>query len=197
MHRTTQLGRHEIRRRSAIPVTDPERTLIDLGGVASCEAVEAALDHLLATRLTTLVRIRDRLEELTGPGWRGTKILGALVDERSPGDGYGESLLETKLYRVLRSAGLPLPQRQVTIIDGDRFIGRVDMAYPDRRLILEAQSFKHHSSRQAWTADLIKRRDLHVLGWRVIEVTWHDVTDGRSGFVTKMRKVLGQLSLLG
>lgn len=71
------------------------------------------------------------------------------------------------------------------------------MAYPDQRLILEAQSFKHHSSRQAWTADLLRRRNLHTLGWRVMEVTWHDVTEGPSDFVTKLRRFLGELSLLG
>lgn len=197
VHRTTRLGPHEIRHRFSIPVTDPERTLVDLSAVAPREIAEAALDHLLAQRLTTVERIKGRIAELDGPGWRGTKHLNALIEERSACGGPAESMLETKLYRLLRAARLPLPQRQVSIFDGKRFIGRVDLAYPDRRLILEAQSYRHHSSRRAWTRDVHRRRDLQLLGWRVIEVTWHDVTAGRKEFVEKLRRLLGEMSLLG
>lgn len=197
VHRTSRLGAHEIRQRASIPVTDPERTLVDLSAVASRELAEAALDHLLAQRLTTLERIKGRIVELEGPGRRGTKHLTALLDERSPREGSAESMLETKLYRLLRAAKLPLPQRQVAIFDGKRPVGRVDLAYPDRLLIIEAQSYRHHSSRQAWTKDVQRRRDLHLLGWRVIEVTWHDVTAGRAEFMEKMRRLLGEMSLLG
>jgi very-short-patch-repair endonuclease len=196
VHRTTRLGAHEVRHRGSIPVTDPERTLVDLSAVASREVAEAALDHLLAQRFTTVERIKGRVAELDGPGWRGTKHLKALLVERSRGDGSAESMLETKLYRLLRSARLPLPQRQVSIYDGRRLIGRVDLAYPHARLILEAQSYRHHSSRRAWTKDVRRRRDLHLLGWRVVEVTWYDVTAGRAEFIEKMRRLLGEMSLL-
>lgn len=194
-HRTTRLDRAEIRRRESIAVTDPERTLINLGAVVDRDSVEVALDYFLAKRLTTLERIDDRLEKLNGPGWRGTKKVRALVDMREPHDGCGESPLETKLFQVLRKGRIPLPERQVVIRDGNRFVGRVDFAYPQIRLIVEAQSYKHHSSRKAWTRDVMRRRELHLLGWRVLEVTWHDVTIGREDFLRKLRKLLGKASL--
>ena len=196
VHRTIRLEAHEVRHRVSIPVTDPERTLVDLSAVASREIAEAALDHLLAQRFTTVERIKGRVAELDGPGWRGTKHLKALLEERSQCDGSAESMLETKLFQLLRSASLPLPQRQVRIFDGGHFIGRVDLAYPHARLVLEAQSYTHHASRASWTKDINRRRDLHLLGWRVIEVTWHDVTEGRKDFVEKLRRLLGEMSLL-
>jgi very-short-patch-repair endonuclease len=195
VHRTTQLERNEVRRRSSIAVTDPERTLIDLGAVVPRDSVELALDHFLANRLTTLARIEDRLSALHGSGWRGKKKLRSLLEARRPEERSAESALETKLFQVLRGERLALPERQVVICDGSNFIGRVDLAYPAAKLVLEAQSYQHHSSRRAWTADVIRRRDLHVLGWRVVEVTWHDVTVGRREFVSKLRALLNELSL--
>jgi len=193
-HQTSRLERSEIRRRPSIPVTDPERTLIDLAAVVDRDSVEVALDHLLSNRFTTVDRIERRLRVLDGPGWRGTRKVRSLLELRRPEDGIAESPLETKLFQVLRRGRVRLPQRQVVITDGTKFVGRVDLAYPEPRLILEAQSFKHHSSRKAWTKDVMKRRDLHILGWRVLEVTWHDVTEGRMEFLRKLRKLLGENS---
>jgi very-short-patch-repair endonuclease len=195
VHRTTRLERNEIRRRSSIAVTDPERTLVDLGAVVPRDSVELALDHFLANRLTTSARIEERLSALHGSGWRGKKKLRSLLEARRPKERSAESALETKLFQVLRAERLPLPERQVVIRDGNSFIGRVDLAYPAAKLVLEAQSYQHHSSRKAWTADVIRRRDLHVLGWRVVEVTWDDVTVGRREFVSQLRMLLDELSL--
>ena len=140
VHRTKALGRHEIRRIDGIPMTDPERTVIDVAAVADDELVEAALDHFLSKRLTTIERFERRLSELNGHGWRGTKLVRRLISERNTRDGCAESRLETKLFRTLRAARIRLPSRQVLVYDRKRFIGRVDVAYPDLRLIIEAQS---------------------------------------------------------
>ncbi len=195
VHQTMSLATTELRRRNRIPVTDPERTLIDLGAVVGRDRVEVALDHFLAKQLTTLSRIARRIEVLHGPGWRGTKKLKHLLALRNGHRGSGESPLETKFFQLLRAARLPLPERQVVIKDGDRFIGRVDLAYVEARLIIEVQGYAFHSSRQAWTHDVLRRRELHVLGWRVVEVTEHDLTEGRVAFIKQLKRLLDELSL--
>lgn len=195
LHRTKSLSRREVRHLDGIPVTDPERTLIDVSAVSGGELVESALDHFLSRRYTTLQRLDARLSHLNGSGWRGTKLVKQLVSERDPRDGHAESRLETKLFRVLRTAKFPLPARQVPIYDGDGFVGRVDVAYPQARLIIEAQSYEFHSGKQAWTKDIRRRRSLAVSGWRVIEVTWWDLTAGRDAFLQDLRALLEQPSL--
>ena len=194
VHRSIRLPRRYLRVRHGIPTTDPERTLVDLGAVSRRDAVETALDHFLSNRLTTTDRLVQRLTELDGPGWRGTKTLGALLRQRGDLEA-AESKLETKLFQVLRAAGLPPPQRQFEVRDGGQLVARVDLAYPEARLVLEAQSYRFHSSRQAWTNDVHRRRHLQVLGWRVVEVTWHDVTKGRREFLRSLRGLLHELSL--
>lgn len=192
VHETKKLDSREIRRRHGIPVTDPERTLIDLGCVASEELTEAALDHFLSKKLSTLARINSRLCDLNGSGWRGTGVVRELVEMRDPRDGHAESRLETRLCRVLRKAKLSLPKRQVVISnDEGQFVARVDLAYPDRRLVIEAQGYEFHSSRQQWSKDIDRRRALTLLGWRVIEVTWHDVTVDLDRLVSDWRTMLG------
>ncbi len=41
---------------------------------------------------------------------------------------------------------------------------------------LEADSYAHHGSRSAWARDHTRNAELVAAGWRVLPVTWHDLT---------------------
>lgn len=94
----------------------------------------------------------------------------ALLDARE--EVVPESVFERRLLRVLRAAGLPKPELQYEVRDGGRLVARVDFAYPDARLAIEADGFSHHSGRPAWERDRARGNVLVRLGWRVIRVTW-------------------------
>jgi very-short-patch-repair endonuclease len=190
IHRPSQLGTDQIQRIQGIPTTDAARTLIDIGTRLSIDELEIVLDDALTRKLTSLSHLGKRLEGMNGKGWRGTAALKKLIRERASGLAPAESPLETKLFQVLREERLPLPDRQVSIYDDEGFIGRVDLAYPDRRLILEAQSYKHHGNRQSWLKDVGRRQRLQFIDWKVIEVVWEDVTTRRMRFVRDMRKLV-------
>ncbi len=68
-----------------------------------------------------------------------------LVD-RADGDVAPESGLEGAALDPIRSAGLPEPVRQLDVGDAGGWVGRVDLAYPDRRLFVEIDSALHHST---------------------------------------------------
>ncbi len=55
-------------------------------------------------------------------------------------------------------------------MDG-RFVTRVDFAYPDRMLIVEADGYKTHGGRKGWVNDSSKRNRVTGAGWRVIVAT--------------------------
>jgi hypothetical protein len=78
---------------------------------------------------------------------------------------------------VLRRAGLPEPVRQHWI----RAVGhspiRVDLAYPDARVAIEADSRLFHSGRADLQRDAGKRNLLIALGWRPLAFTWADAHD--------------------
>jgi very-short-patch-repair endonuclease len=62
---------------------------------------------------------------------------------------------------------------------GDRvgWIGRVDFAYPEARLLIELDSHRHHSAMLDRQADEARDRRLRAAGWRVERFGWDDVTD--------------------
>ena len=154
---------------SGIGTTSIERTLIDVAGSVGEERLEIAVEDALRRRLTDPAKIMDRYQMLpANKGGRAT--LTRLLTERGA-DKPAESGLEVKVIRLLREEGYPRPMRQKILDDEGRFVGRVDLAWPERRLILEVDSFRFHSGRQAWDRDRERRNALTALGWIVLQVT--------------------------
>ncbi len=105
------------------------------------------------------------------PGVEAARRRLALVDPRS------ESPLETLARLVIIDAGLPAPDVQITVIDPStgRLWFRIDLGYADKRIALECDGRAAHTSPEAVFADRQRQNQLHLLGWRVLRVTWHDV----------------------
>lgn len=172
VHQTADLAATDIVAVDAIPVTTPPRTLIDLASVTP-DRVEEALDDALRRRLTSLRWLEWCVGRLRRPGRGGIAVIERLLAAR--GGARTESPLEDRVLRLLRRAGLPEPVCQHEVRDGDRFVGRVDFAYPNLRLAIEADGYEWHSSRARWQRDLARGNDLLVLGWRVVHVTAGDL----------------------
>ena len=169
VHRTpfwTDEDRIEV---SGIGITSIERTLIDVAGAIGEERLEVAVEDALRRRLTDPGKIMDRLQALPA-NQHGRAALTRVLTERGA-EKPAESALEVKAARLLRDNGYPPPLRQKVLDDDGRFVGRVDLVWPERRLILEVDSFRFHSGRQAWDRDRERRNALTALGWIVLQVT--------------------------
>ncbi len=171
VHRTDRLDRIDVSRRRRIPVTTPARTLLDLGAVVRASVVESALEDALMRRLVTFALLTATLERLGGPGRNGAGVLRALVEERDPATAPTQSMLEDRLFQLLRRAGLPEPVRQYEVAGV-----RLDGAYPDRRLGLEADSRIWHGGRLDVQRNSDKANILVAHGWRMLHFTWFDLT---------------------
>ena len=172
----------------AIPVTTVARTLIDLASVATIEAVEEALDDALRRGLVSLPRLRWRLDALARPGRPGITAMRKLLDGRDPAAAVPDSVFERRLLRVLREAGLPEPVLQHEVRISGRVVAILDFAYPDARLAIEADGYRWHSGRRHWDHDRARRNELTLLGWRVIHVTWTELTRRPSVIVDAIRR---------
>jgi very-short-patch-repair endonuclease/predicted transcriptional regulator of viral defense system len=159
----------------AIPVTTVTRTLIDLGAVVSKDVLEEALDDALRRSLTSIRRLRWRLDALAKPGRPGIAAIRSLLDARQPGHVTPKSTLETRFARFVRRARLPAPARQHQIRDHGRHLATVDFAYPQQKLAIEVDSYRWHSGRARWEHDLTRRNRITALGWLVIHVTKTDI----------------------
>jgi very-short-patch-repair endonuclease len=171
VHRTDRLDPIDVSRRRRIPVTTPARTLLDLGAVVPALVMESALEDALMRRLVTFELLTRTLERLGGPGRNGAGVLRALVEERDPATAPSESVLEDRLFQLLRRAGLPEPVRQYEVAGV-----RLDGAYPHRRLGLEADSRIWHGGRLDVQRNSDKANLLLAHGWRVLHFTWSDLT---------------------
>lgn len=81
------------------------------------------------------------------------------------------------MLSLIKEAGLPLPERQHLVFDADEYpFAQIDLAYPEIRLGIECDSYKFHSGREAWEANLARRNKLTLLGWYIIHVTWRQLT---------------------
>ncbi len=159
----------------AISVTTVTRTLIDLGAVVPEHVLEEALDDALRRRLTSIARLRWRLDTLAKQGRPGIAAIRSLLDARPQGQAAPDSPLETRFARLRRESGLPEPIPQYGIRDGRENLAVVDFAYPDVRLVIELDSYRWHSGKIRWKYDLARRNRLVALGWRVLHVTDDDV----------------------
>ena len=174
----------------AIPVTKPARTLLDLATVEPDEVVERCLEDALRRRLVSLPFLERWLQDPRRKRRRGARLLRRLVDERAT-VGVTESPLETTVLRLLKKAGLPLPMLQFVVRDGERFIARLDFAYPEERIAIEADGFRYHEGRRSFDRDRARANELQVLGWHVLHVTSMHV-ENPDGVVSWVRSALSR-----
>ena len=91
--------------------------------------------------------------------------------------------------RFLRAEGFPAPVRQKVIDDEGRFVGRVDLVFPERRLIVEVDSFRYHQGRRSFEDDRSRRNALTALGWLVVHITSAMLTEPcRSSLARDLRR---------
>ncbi|HEX9236868.1 MAG TPA: type IV toxin-antitoxin system AbiEi family antitoxin domain-containing protein [Actinomycetota bacterium] len=190
VHRSV-LAKNDQRRHEGIPVTSLARTLIDLASVVSPSRLEEMVDYSLANRLLSLTTLRRRLDSLGRGGRKGAGELAALIAAREARPRGPQSEFERRLLRVLSGYRLPPPvcQHEVRLRSGRR--AYLDFAYPEAMLAIEADSYRHHSSRSDWSRDRVRNNDLIAAGWRVLPITFDDMSSQPEAVAHQVAQCLG------
>jgi very-short-patch-repair endonuclease len=196
VHETGALGDRDVTRIGVLPVATVARTLLDLSGCAPYWEAEAAVEHALRRKLTTLTELDGTLARLARRGRPGTRTLRRIVRPRLEAVGFRptESEAESAVLRVIRRHGLPEPTRQVKIRDSRGLIGRVDLAYPGARVVIEYDSDEFHTGRVATAADSARRHRLVAAGWLPITAVKPDLRAGGGLFAAALRAALAERS---
>lgn len=189
VHETTTLEWLDLTHCEGIPITTPERTLLDLGAVCSPRVVDMALDAALRKELVDARIIRAVLGRVGRRGRNGTGVLRRLIDERAPDRRAAESPAETRLLQVLRAHGLPEPELQYEIWDGRRFVARVDAAYPQWRIAIEYESYQEHTGKLALVRDNARRNEIVAVGWHPVGATARDLNDTGHRLCAAIRRI--------
>ncbi|MDQ3985026.1 MAG: hypothetical protein M3280_00785 [Actinomycetota bacterium] len=182
IHETRRLHPHDGTTLRGFHVTTPAKTLLDLGSVVNQDTVELALEDALRRKVTTLAALRWQLRTKGGRGIRGSATLRRLLSMRPDGYQPTGSGLEVLLDQLLRTLPVPVyvKQHPVQTRIGTKFL---DFAFVNRRVGLEAVSYKWHSGRQASANDIQRDRALQAEGWRIIYVTKEDLEVRRDRFI--------------
>lgn len=164
-------------------VTSAARTVVDLarndGVGAGLVAADAALRAQLVTSQTLAIAVRR------AAGWPGVTLARQVVDLASP---LSESPLESLTRLCLAVRGIPAPELQVEIRTEGRLY-RSDMLWRERRVIVEADGRVKYSGDALWTEKLRQER-LERAGFRVVRVTWADVTRRPDEVAWRVRRAL-------
>jgi very-short-patch-repair endonuclease len=151
------------------------------------EAVAVA-DSALRTGRVSVADLREAQR-----GRRGMPGLTALSRTVRLADPRCGSVLESMLRVLLCQHGLAPPSTQHVIQRGDgSFVGRVDFAWPDRRLVVEADGRRWHDPADARDADRRRANDLELLGWGLLRFTWADVVHRPEYVVETVRAALAR-----
>jgi len=162
-----------------ISVAMPAEVLLGLAAVAPDRA-EGALNDALVKGLVALPALVRFLRRRAARGRDGTTRLRALVEEQVRGGAPTESWLEDRLVEFLRRRGYPSPLRQYWVkVPGGRV--RLDTAWPNLRLDVEADGRLWHTSPSDRRRDALRDGRLDVVCWRVERVTWLQMTEDPDG----------------
>jgi very-short-patch-repair endonuclease len=83
-----------------------------------------------------------------------------------------DSPMETRLRLLLVLAGLPEPEVNFKIRDADgEVLRRLDLCYPQQRLIVEYDGRQHVEVVAQWEGDLDRREEFDDTGWKILVVT--------------------------
>jgi len=179
----------EIEAADGIPVTSVERTLVDMAGRELVPRLQELVDEALRRSLTTVTRLDSYVRANCGNGRHGPASLRLLLPQYMNGGGFSESILETRLRRLLDDSPLPPPVAQYVVRKGDRFVARVDFAWPGLKVAVEAVGRKHHEGQ--WDRDMARLNALRECGWIVIFVTWEDLHMHPRETLMSIARVLG------
>ena len=153
-----------------VPVTSVARTMVDLASVLSVSALARAFHEAGIRYGTTPEQVEEVLERR--PNSRGAAKLRAVIHGDEP---VLLSFLERRFRRLLREAGLPLPETNRPA--GGR---RVDCRWPEHRLTVELDSYRFHRSRHAWERDRLREREARARGDDFRRFTFGDVEQPRA-----------------
>jgi very-short-patch-repair endonuclease len=173
IHRTRHLPASDVTTHWGIPVTTPLRTLLDLSGTLSLDALDAALAEALVRKL---VRLEDVQARATG---RLAKLVATAAPTRSK--------LEREFRRLLREHGLPQP-----ISNGIVCGYEVDLHWPEHNLVAELDGYAYHAPRRAFETDRLRDQTLLVNGWRVARVTDRQLAETRAETAGRFAALLAE-----
>jgi hypothetical protein len=180
VHESTRLDPRDIRLVDGIPVTTPERTVLDIAALHPWpNYLEFVVQAARRKRLLTYESTQSMFDRNARRGLKGVSALREVLERWDPSSRPTESEMETMLLQALRRHGLPEPVVQYDVIDvAGQFVARTDAAYPAFRIAIEYDSKQEHSDEFQIERDNDRRNRLLRARYVVISARHADLKNG-------------------
>ena len=195
VHQLTDIREVDVTRIGGLPTTTAARTIVDLAAVLSLTQLGRVVDRFATKGVTSFETMSEVLDELARKGKPGVVRLRRALEPRLGARGWSESDLESRLLELIRLASLPEPNLQFRPPWLKNVNGRVDLSYPEARLVIEGDSREWHGDELTFQADRERDNLAQLAGWRILRFTWHDITRRPEYVVSSIQRAL-DLSLL-
>jgi hypothetical protein len=166
--------------------------LLHRDDLVACGDAIVSTPHVGGARRPPLATIDELREAIAIWGRRrGAVALAWAIDRIRTGV---DSRTETLTRLLIVAAGLPEPVvgHPVVLLDGR--VVHPDLAFPGRRIAFEYEGDRHRTDARRWRSDIRRREDLEDAGWRVVRVTWDELTTHRADFTARARRLVGARS---
>jgi very-short-patch-repair endonuclease len=164
IHRTRRLDAQDVEG----GLTTPLRTVLDCATTMPFAEALAIADSALSLSYVRKERLVAAAQASAGAG-RAARIKVAMSADRR-----AHSIFESVLRAILLEAGFTTFVPQLEIWLGRRLL-RVDLGDPELMIVIEADSFEFHGSREALERDCERYDALTAAGWTVLRFAYRQV----------------------
>lgn len=178
------------RRVNGLTVVSPERAWLDTVSDLPLGEAVVLTDGLLRRQnpISTLDALHAEVD--SAKGVRGLRKAREALDRARLNT---DSPMETRTRLLMINNGLPCPAVNPEIrTDDGLFLGYADMAYLERKVIVEFDGEHHRTDRSTWQNDIRRTRQFELHGWRRIQVASHDIFIDPRPFLARVRQALSE-----
>lgn len=189
VHQSTDLLDEHVIEISGMRVTTSPRTVVDLSKVYSARRLERIVENALIAGKVDLDDLVELTTALSRRGKVGIKRMRRVI-ENLTGNALSESELERLLIELIVNAGLPEPVKQFHAPWLKRLNGRVDLAYPMYKILIEGDSRRWHGTFDAFESDRTRDNAAQIAGWIILRITWRMIQTEPSKVIQTVKAAL-------
>jgi very-short-patch-repair endonuclease len=171
-----------------IACTSPSRTIVDLAGLCSPQALARTVEQAAVLRVLNVSAIDEILSQRRRRGSRRLNLLLENWRRYSPRMRI-RSRMEAKLLPLLTHHSLPIPETNVKLrIERKTF--EVDFLWKRQRVVVETDGGRFHDNPFAQERDGERNRVLARAGYKVPRIGWAELRDEPDRAIAEIRRFL-------
>lgn len=189
VHQLSDVLPHHVVTIRGLPTTTVARTLVDCAVVVSQTRLQHLVEQALQEKKVRIDDVHRVVGDIDRRGKPGIRQIGRALARFGPSRAVTESVLERMLLDAVLAGGSPAPIPQFAHPGRHPGVGRVDFAYPDVKVILEADGRVWHQRIADLSRDRSRDNEAAREGWLTLRFMWEHLRDDPSDVGATVREV--------